>query len=389
MSRTSTCWQARSGQSLLCSSKEQQRPPTMKLLTTVSFLLLLIQYIGAEDVSEFTQYCLDQDEVAARLSAAETRATKRLTRVTNPSTASTEFRKNMPIVQANGDEYTRFSSYSSCNKLCFSSPRDDEEEVDPFVVLDFRSENDGHHPYDVVLQMANKEDDPSPYLMTTLRDTVDYTMTNYKRRHFWDAPVENIKAMDFREWLDTCKWRTNQFTRMMGRDTGDTRVLTRIVDPTPTQELLADEYMTEQNELGEDSIVLQRAWQRLSQDLHWFGLFHRLPESMELLAYTFCADSAKLQEFYQRSAGPSNDVDKLQSRHVGDISDKEKEELVQEILRRNQLDKILLERAEQLFDERLEEMKQAKQKGILCKFGGAVEVTCGDDDENDGAHQEL
>lgn len=52
------------------------------------------------------------------------------------------------------------------------------------------------------------------------------------------------------------------------------------------------------------------------------------------------------------------------------------EALVQEILQRNQLDAILFERAESLFDERLEEMREAKASGILCKFGGTVKVTC-------------
>jgi len=348
------------------------------LLKLLSFLLLLSLHLQStvsakKDDQDFV--CLTKTEIAARL-AKNDRLKKRLTRVTNPSTASTEFRTRMPIVQGQGD-YERYKSFA-CEKLCFHNTSKD----DPFVELDFISMNDGHHPYDKVLQMAQEED---PYLMTTLRDPVDYAVKNYKRRVFWDAPVEGLKELSFLEWMEQIPWRHNQFTRMMGRENGDTRVVKSIMDPKPTDELREDVYMKQQNELGAESEILKTAWERLSKELHWFGLFHRLPESMKLLGYTFCADTDALLEYYKRPSPPEAHVDKLKPSLVGDMSDDEKEKMVEEILQRNQLDIILFERAEALFDERLEEMKEAQKKGILCKFAGTVDVTCGDEK----VHEEL
>jgi hypothetical protein len=182
---------------------------------------------------------------------------------------------------------------------------------------------------------------------------------------------------------------------MIGRSDGDAeRVLTRIVDPIITEKLQADVYMKQQNELGVDSEILQTAWERLQQ-MQWFGLFHRLRESMELLTFTFCADTNELLRYYTRPSPPppptDNNLDKLlTSRIVGDIAKEEKERLLKEILERNRLDVILLERAEALFNERLEEMRKAKENGILCRFAGTVDVTCGgDDNDSDGAREEL
>ena len=320
--------------------------------------------------------CLFKADIADRL-ASNDRLKKRLTRVTNPSTASTEFRKNMGIVQGQGD-FERYKSFD-CEKLCFTSAVGTED--DPFVELEFISANDGHHAYDRVLQMAQEE---GPYLMTTLPDPIDYAIKGYDRSYFWDAPTEGIKDMGFREWLDKVPWRANQFTRMMGRENGDMRVLQSIVDPEPNDDLLKDVYMKEQNGLGAESEILAKAWERLSKELHWFGLFHRLRESMELLGYTFCADTDKLLEFYKRPAPPQKHTDMLLPNYIGEeLTEPEKEELVQEIAKRNRLDMILFERAETLFVQRLEEMREAKKNGIICKFAGTVQVTCAD-----GSHEE-
>ena len=337
---------------------------------------------GANKEHDDQLLCLTKSEVAAKLTA-ENRPKKRLTRVTVPSTASTEFRTRMPIVTGSDDQFARFASLD-CHKLCFHNTTTKD---DPFIQLEFISMNDGHHAYDKVLQISGEND---PYLMTTLRDPVDYCMANYKRRAFWDGKFDGIKDLHFEEWLQQVPWRANQMTRMMGRSHGDLRVLTGIMDPIVTEELQADVYMKEQNTLGEKSQVLQKAWERLQQ-MQWFGLFHRLSESMELLAFTFCADTEKLLQYYTRPSPPTSHLDKLQSRVVGEISDEEKERLVTEILKRNQLDVILLERAEALLDERLEEMHKAKENGVLCRFAGTVDVTCdksGDDDRND-AREEL
>ena len=216
--------------------------------------------------------CLTRSEIAAKLIAAgEMTPKKRLTRVTVPSTASTEFRTRMPIVTGSDEAFPRFASLScpddDTRKLCFhqtttttaAAPSTDN----PFVQLEFISMNDGHHAYDKVLQLAaNDEHDENPYLMTTLRDAVDYSVANYKRRAFWDGPFPNIKELQFEEWLRQVPWRANQMTRMIGRSDGDERVLTRIVDPIITEELQADVYMKQQNELGVDSEILQTAWER-------------------------------------------------------------------------------------------------------------------------------
>jgi hypothetical protein len=108
----------------------------------------------------------------------------------------------MPIVTGSSDEaFPRFASLScpddDTHKLCFHQTTTTTTAAassadNPFVQLEFISMNDGHHAYDKVLQMANDE---NPYLMTTLRDAVDYSVTNYKRRAFWDGPFPNIKEL--------------------------------------------------------------------------------------------------------------------------------------------------------------------------------------------------
>lgn len=352
---------------------------SMNLLPITLFLSVILQCAvasSAESSLVDETICLDKTDIAARL-ASNDRLTKRITRVTIPSTASTEFRKNMSIVQGHGD-FERYKSFA-CEKLCFHSLSND----DPFVELEFLTYNDGHHAYDRVLQLA---EEPDPYLMTTLRDPIEYVIKGYTRRSFWDAPTANIKEMTLEEWLDQVPWRANQLTRMMGRENGDERVLQGIVDPEPNEDLQTDEYMKAQNSLGADSQVLQKAWERLSKELHWFGLFHRLPESMELLGFAFCADTDKLLEAYQSPSSTRTHTDLLTLKVVGqELTESEKEEIIQEIAKRNQLDLILFERAEDLFDQRLEEMKEAKRNGILCNFAGTVQVTCADDD----SHEEL
>lgn len=259
--------------------------------------------------------------------------------------------------------------------LCFKNSTSDN---DPFVSLDFSKHGDGHYPYDLVMKRVFAKD---AYMMTTLRDPINYAQKFYRVRKIFDKPSTHIHDLSFHQWQSQTPWRNNQMTRMIGRADGDNRVMKHIMKPQATD----DKYMQEQNNLGEDSEILKRAWERLSEKMVWFGLFHRLTDSMELLAFTTCAAADELVKGYN---------DKPLEKGTAQLSiwfagvdanfpedDAEKKEILEELQKRNKLDLILLARAEELFDRRLEEMREAKARGVICNFMGTVEVTCGETDD--------
>ena len=94
-------------------------------------------------------------------------------------------------------------------------------------------------------------------------------------------------------------------------------------------------------------------------DMEFFGIFDRLTESYELLAYTFCWNWEETMF-----------TDRGLTRHdkrgtaLDNISRKE----VDRIKMRNSLDVALFELAERVFDERLANMRYEKAQGYRCRL---------------------
>jgi len=338
------------------------------LLLVIGIVACCLHVSIAMDKDDET-FCLSKSEISSRLDS-ETRPSRRVVRVTIPATASTKIRSDMPTVL--GKSVARYSS-AVCDTLCFTSSSD---ENDPFVSLEFNAMNDGHYPYDTVISRFNR--DGASYMLTTVRNPVQYAHKFYRVRKHFDSPSKEIHDLTFREWLHKSPWRTNQMTRMLGRENNNELVMIKSIDPPS----MADEYMTEQNALGEDSPVLQMAWKRLSENFLWYGLFHRLKESIELLAFTTCVDPDLLTKSYHDRALKQGTA-QISSGNGFPEEESEREELLKEVLDLNRLDTILLERAEILFNERFEEMKAAKARGVICNFAGTVEVTCENEDKKE------
>ena len=147
---------------------------------------------------------------------------------------------------------------------------------------------------------------------------------------------------------------------------------------------LRDEYMQRQNELGPDeSEIYAKAVERLRNMVH-FGLFHRLSDSWRLMEHTFCwkmgyqnyRPDKEITGYNALKAKlyPGVAADSIDEAEVTRIWNKLKE--------RNRLDLALMEEAERIFDERMNQMKRDREDGILCNFLRKVEVRCEDDGED-------
>lgn len=107
---------------------------------------------------------------------------------------------------------------------------------------------------------------------------------------------------------------------------------------------------------GVESDLYKEAEARLL-DMEFFGVFDRLSESYELLAYTFCWNWDE-----------TDFTDRGLSRHDkrGTALDNISRREVERIRARNSLDVALFEVAERVFDERLANMRYEKAQGYRC-----------------------
>lgn len=370
--------------------------------------------------------CLPAEAVTERLEEEHhgglvdvDRPSRDLTSVRIPGTASTKLNHDVNFIRGSSERFRSFLAEDGCEALCFhhSDRRDGDEGgresddgddehvkrqhapaaavatsqvvVDPFVRFTGEMQK-SHLTYDAFIKDYDEEDDfDAPFLLTQIRDPIQYARKFYTARGMFDLEAKFPKDITFEEWIDLAPWRTNQMTRMLGRENMDQRLVPGndlIVSPPANDR--DDAYMQHQNSLGGDSPILQKAWERLSTRFAWFGLFHRLAESYELLAFTFCTS----EDWGDRGASESEKykyrgmelLEYMRKRREGGLdptkkgraSRKKLQEIHARLLEINALDVILLRRAEELFDKRIKEMREMKERGVKCKFMREVEVTC-------------
>lgn len=340
---------------------------------------------------------------------------KKLTfnRVRFPGTASSDQRNMMQQYEGKGN-YRRYGNllpaegrgYTADARLCFA-PASGGDEYD--LDLAFRSVDSAragsHGPYDTVegnvMRAASRGgggrgDGAPPVLLTTLREPLSYATKWYRFRESWDRTTD-LSNYTFEEWIERAPWRMNFVARALGargdrKSTAGSMLHTKHGEvsgypSTDRDTFIEDAYMIEQNELGpEGSEVYQLALERLRNSFTHFGIFHRLPESWELLAHTLCWDlDDDKKHIVQANARGVDALRYFAKKYAKEAGDIDVERAARRLRERNRLDLALMEEAERLMDERLEVMRAEREVGVLCNFLGKIKVTCeGNDDAADG-----
>jgi hypothetical protein len=173
-------------------------------------------------------------------------------------------------------------------------------------------------------------------------------------RKTWDAiyesayPGSSVAKVPLATWVENAWWRHNIFTKMFATDTkflwtDSTQQVSSIVP--------SKEQSDHENSLGRKSLWLQTALQRLKK-MPVFGLHHRLKESFELMGFRLCFPVS--MKYFNKQW-----ITKAEVKAVVD--------------KYNQLDNLLLQEAESLFNEMVSDMRAKKAKGIICDVGAVLE----------------
>lgn len=197
-------------------------------------------------------------------------------------------------------------------------------------------------------QLINSTD----VLFTTLRDPAQFVLSQFNFRDMfdrvWNAVYPSIPIVSVEKWTELAWWRHNLFTKMLATDTD---VIWAHNDYSTTKDLHPSKQESdEQNALGHDSQWLQTALARL-REMPFFGLMHRLEESFELFGFYLCFPVA-----------PSSDNDHNKVKEPRQVDPK----LARLVETHFRLDAILLQEAETIFDELLADVRQKKERGIMC-----------------------
>jgi hypothetical protein len=205
-----------------------------------------------------------------------------------------------------------------------------------------------HSNYDIILKYE------TDVVFTTLRKPEQSLLSQYRHREQWDwtfkslYPDDNLTTIQVEPFITKAWYRHNMFVKMLSTETQLIfRMDSNKVPVRPTKE--ESDY---ENSLGKDSVWLQKAIQRL-KSMPFFGLFHRLTESFELFGFHMCIP-------INRTMDPLK-----QDREVS----RELEEIVKKYF---VLDRLLLEAAEELFDDLVANMRVKKEQGILCDIGKLI-----------------
>lgn len=278
---------------------------------------------------------------------------------------------------------------SACPTLCFNFDDEEQDMQDlPFVMFTGRLQQ-SHIPYDTVIDRVFDGDEEmmSNFMVTVVRCPYQYARKMFLSRKAFDREAPNYHNLSFGEWIEKATWRSNQMTRWLGRVDQDKSIWhsNNMIQSPPEYETFDDSYVISQNSLvahGQESELLERAWQRL-QKMAWFGVFDRLRESYDLLSFTFCRDGWDGKIFYEEEKNTATGKDILRfmrdDRKGGldeSTTDEELDRFETLITERNQLDIVLLERANKVLDERLKQMRDMKSRGVKCYFLRRIEVTC-------------
>lgn len=343
--------------------------------------------------------CLSAEQVDERMgrSAADptsssstyARPQQALTSLRIPGTASS---KLFGDIDFDGKEtryprsWSRKDSEMSASTLCFSFDEQQDMQDLPFVMFTGRLQQ-SHIPYDTVIdRVFDGDEEMSNFMVTVVRCPYQYARKMFLSRKAFDREAPNYHNLSFGEWIEKATWRSNQMTRWLGRIHQDKSIWhsNNMIQSPPDYETFDDSYVMGQNFLlldGQESELLERAWRRL-QKMAWFGVFDRLRESYDLLSFTFCRDGWEGKIFYEEEKNTATGKDLLRfmrdDRKGGldeSTTDEELDRFQTLITERNQLDIVLLERANNVLDERLNQMRDMKSRGVKCYFLRRIEVT--------------
>ena len=185
---------------------------------------------------------------------------------------------------------------------------------------------------------------------TILKDPYFTMSSHYIMRRTWDVVFESVypdwplQNVSMAVWVERAWWRHNIFTKMLATDT-------QLIWTSPAMSVDAivptKEHSDAENSLGRESIWFQKALHRLRR-MPFFGLHYRLKESFELFGFRLCFPVSTT--YFDKSRNKQADVAILVDRY-------------------NQLDTLLLQEAELLFDAMVKDMREKQARGILCDLG--------------------
>eukprot|EP01094_Clydonella_sp_ATCC50884_P017757 TRINITY_DN3158_c0_g1_i1.p1 TRINITY_DN3158_c0_g1~~TRINITY_DN3158_c0_g1_i1.p1 ORF type:complete len:572 (-),score=113.02 TRINITY_DN3158_c0_g1_i1:504-2219(-) len=181
-------------------------------------------------------------------------------------------------------------------------------------------------------------------------------------RTFEGATNCSLDVATMPQWVSLAHWRWNYFTRGLAGEYPHKLLLDSERDAFTERE-----HAWSMNEHGVGARQLLDAVAAL-HSFHFFGIFDRIPESMELFAFTFCSDVGHIEHEFStrimRSREELSDRGDRTARGMAAVG-----EATDRVMRqRNRLDFVLFQYAEHVFDQRLEEMRTARAAGYRCKL---------------------
>ena len=160
----------------------------------------------------------------------------------------------------------------------------------------------------------------------------------------------SLSSLTFSEYIHSAFWRWNYFTRSLLDHHYRSLWLRYLEDDNFTWHEAAA-----LNEIGSPQALklLSSAKLTLEKSFSFIGVAHRIQESLELFAFTFCISPENLVIPHEK--------EKLE--HVV-LSEEE----IKTFEMNNRLDTLLFEYIEEIFDLRMKKMRTAKQFGYNCQF---------------------
>ncbi len=205
-----------------------------------------------------------------------------------------------------------------------------------------------HSNYDILLKYD------TDVAFTTLRKPEQSLLSQYRNRDMWDwtfnslYPDDNLTTIKVEPFITKAWYRHNMFVKML---TTDTQLIFR-TDSNKVTIRPSKEESDYENALGKDSAWLRKAIERL-KSMPFFGLFHRLSESFELFGFHMCIPVNRTMNPLKQDREVSRELEEIVKKHFV-------------------LDILLLETAEELFDDLIADMRVKKEQGILCDIGKLI-----------------
>eukprot|EP00750_Incisomonas_marina_P001165 INCI10960.1.p1 GENE.INCI10960.1~~INCI10960.1.p1 ORF type:complete len:226 (+),score=49.49 INCI10960.1:641-1318(+) len=176
----------------------------------------------------------------------------------------------------------------------------------------------------------------------------------WRQRNLTTRPDTEVSIHEFAE---KAFWKWNVFSRTLAGNFSGGKVLSNKLD-NDNITLAAARALNDEVKDG-SSAMLALAQARLL-DMSFFGIFERIQDTMDLLAHSMCWDPDQLDftRRMQREIFPA-----LDPKHTEDPS-----ATIALINANNALDRRLYDFAVNIFNERVQAMRDDQSAGIVCRF---------------------